>query len=235
VSATVVWREIRPLAAELFRCDFPDCGEQADTIHFVPWCDCSCERALFACERHDPGGYHFAVDDFLDDRIDWREHLLDKLSPAEQRHAVGGWFELAGRIEAITACVVHADEPAGAPPAEPEPEKPTPEPRRARWSSPRQLAPGEAMTRYGQVALAGLVDEMRAAAEHTRNITLNRIAFRAGQLVASGQIAEDVAATEIEAAAIEAGLKAREVRSTFASGFKAGLKEPARTDDGDRP
>ena len=34
----IVWREFRELAAEMFRCDLPGCGEQATTIHLLPWC-----------------------------------------------------------------------------------------------------------------------------------------------------------------------------------------------------
>jgi hypothetical protein len=99
-SAAIVWHELRPLTAELFRCDL--CGDQADTIHLVPWCDGRCERALFACPRHDPGGYHFEVADWLSDRIDWDRHLLDKLDVDTQHRGVGGWFELARRVEELT-------------------------------------------------------------------------------------------------------------------------------------
>lgn len=232
-AVQVTWRELRPLAAELFRCDFPGCGEQADTIHLIPWCDGDCKCALFACPRHDPGGYHFPVADFLGDRIDWDRHLLDKLEADERRRMVGGWFELAIRLEQLTRPVVHVDEPEppapASAPAEPAPT--APRRRRRRATPPRELAAGEAMTRYGQVALAALVDEIRAAAEHTRNNTLNKAAFRAGQLVAAGQIAEDVARAELEQAAVETGLPAREAKTTVRRAIADGIKQPARIEE----
>lgn len=71
------WIELREITADSYRCDL--CGEQADTIHFVPWVtgtilirpgeqehDSDCKKCLFACPRHDPGGYHFELDVWLD-------------------------------------------------------------------------------------------------------------------------------------------------------------------------
>jgi hypothetical protein len=242
-ASPVVWRELRPLTAELLRCDYPGCGEQADTIHLVPWCDATCEAALLACPAHDPGGYGFSAESLVDEWIDWRAHLLDKLDATDQRRAVGGWFLLAGRLEELTRPVVHVTEPTE--PA-PEPsEAPTTttvngttdgsrprSPRRRRAPTPpRELGPGEQLTRYGRVALVELVDEVRSAPEGSRNDTLNRKAFRAGQLVAAGQIAEDVARDELVDAAVAAGLGRLEARSTVKSGLAAGMKDPAQLED----
>jgi hypothetical protein len=72
-----VWRELKELSAELFRCDL--CGEQATTIHLVPWCGNACEQALFACAIHDPGGYWFPLQRWLGYRDDWLRHLDEKV------------------------------------------------------------------------------------------------------------------------------------------------------------
>jgi hypothetical protein len=75
----VTWHAIVPLTADLFRCDFPDCGEQADTIHLLPWCGNNCEQVLFACAFHDAGGYWLRVDEWIDDREFWVRHLDEKV------------------------------------------------------------------------------------------------------------------------------------------------------------
>src|SRR5690349_13160992 len=72
-----VWREFRTLAPELFRCDL--CGAPAETIHLVPSCGIDCERALFACPIHDPGGYWFPVAEWIDERDRWLRHLDEKV------------------------------------------------------------------------------------------------------------------------------------------------------------
>lgn len=84
----------------------------------------------------------------------------------------------------------------------------------------------EITTPYGQVALNGILAEMRATEEGQRNRTLNRLAFRVGQLVAGGEISWQTA-QELKAAALESGLKDREVERTFASDVGHGLEYPA--------
>jgi uncharacterized protein (DUF927 family) len=79
---------------------------------------------------------------------------------------------------------------------------------------------------YGRKALDGILNEMMGAAEGTRNDTLNRMAFRAGSLVAGGFITESMAG-ELKQAAMAIGLDEAQVEKTFASGFQAGLLEPA--------
>lgn len=91
------WRELKPVTAELFRCDL--CGEQATTIHLVPWCDQRCEQALLACERHDPGGYWFPIEEYLNG--DMREHL-----EREQRDGV---YVLMARVEELAHPVVEEE------------------------------------------------------------------------------------------------------------------------------
>jgi hypothetical protein len=234
-GARVTWHELRPLTAALFGCDFPDCGEQADTIHLVPWCDRECEQVLFACPRHDAGGYCIEVESYLEEWIDWKQHLAEKIDPArcDCDHPGGLWLLLA-RLEQLTYPLVHVAEPDETPALEQPPAASAKPPRRARRQQPapleRGLAAGE-LTRYGRAALAGLLDEMRTAAEHTRNNTLNKLAFRAGQLVGAGQIAEDVAQAELERAAIETGLPAREARATTLRALADGRKQPARIEE----
>jgi hypothetical protein len=108
--ARVVWRELRDPTPDLFRCDLPGCDQQADSIHLVPWCNEDCEAALFACPRHDPGGYHFTVADYLGDRIDWHRHLDEKIDHGRRYdpHRPGGLVLLLRRIEELTRPIVTA-------------------------------------------------------------------------------------------------------------------------------
>jgi hypothetical protein len=101
------WHEQVPLTADQFRCDL--CGEQALTIHLVPWCTLDCEEALFACERHDPGGYWFGVSDFLDDTDRWVAHLGEKVDYRESSvERPGGLLRLQQRLHALTYVEVEA-------------------------------------------------------------------------------------------------------------------------------
>jgi hypothetical protein len=97
----------------------------------------------------------------------------------------------------------------------------------------RELPDGAPFTSYGRNAQAALVDEMTSTGEGRRNATLNALAYRAGRLVAAGQLAAHVARTELVAAALASGLDGEEVGRTFQSGFAAGLQIPARV--GARP
>lgn len=97
-------------------------------------------------------------------------------------------------------------------------------PARTTMSTARPIGgPG---TRY---ALAALVDEaatVRAAANGTRNDTLNRAAFNVGTLVAGGQLAEQLARDTLTGAAHDAGLDDRETTATIDSGLRAGAEHP---------
>src|SRR5262245_14511333 len=110
MSAAVIWRELRPLTDDLFRCDAPGCGDQADTIHLVPWCDHACEQVLFACGGHDPGGYWFAVSDLLEERDRWLRHLADKVDPRETSAArPGGIGLLLDRLDRLARPIILAE------------------------------------------------------------------------------------------------------------------------------
>lgn len=92
----------------------------------------------------------------------------------------------------------------------------------------RELASGE-LTRYGQAALVGILATVRAAPHGARNDTLNRAAFRLGQLVAGGQVAENVARGELVAVAVDSyGDGERRASTIVSSGLAAGLEHPAR-------
>jgi hypothetical protein len=82
--------------------------------------------------------------------------------------------------------------------------------------------------RYVAAAVVGESERVRQAAEGTRNGTLNRAAFRLGQLVGQGLVEEAVVlATLMEAAEIS-GLGEREANATIRSGLRAGILAPRR-------
>jgi len=74
-------------------------------------------------------------------------------------------------------------------------------------------------------ALEAEAATVRAAADGTRNATLNAAAFSLGQLEAAG-LSEADAEAELTAAATAAGLTATETARTFASGWAAGRQQP---------
>ena len=79
---------------------------------------------------------------------------------------------------------------------------------------------------YAQTALEQEVERVTAAANGTRNHSLNRAAFSLGQLVAGGELAEDLVVRELTAAAELVGLNPREIEPTIASGLSAGAQQP---------
>ena len=86
---------------------------------------------------------------------------------------------------------------------------------------------------YGRAALDGLLSELAAAGDGDRNVTLNRVAHRAGRLVAAGALNGEAAARELEAGALALGLSPNEVTVTLRSGLRAGLASPADIPDGE--
>ena len=86
---------------------------------------------------------------------------------------------------------------------------------------------------YGRAALGGLLSELAVAGAGERNATLNRVAHRAGRLVAAGALDGEAAARELEAAGLALGLQPAEVRSTLRSGQQAGQANPATIPDGE--
>lgn len=90
----------------------------------------------------------------------------------------------------------------------------------------RQVCADGRAVRYGSAALHGEAEAVAAAPEGQRNDTLNRAAFRVGQLVAAGLIEPTRAADILLSAALFAGLGQVEAEGTIASGLKAGRARP---------
>lgn len=80
--------------------------------------------------------------------------------------------------------------------------------------------------RYGQAALNNEIDNVRNAAEGTRNAVLNEAAFALGQLVEAGALGENTVTSELHGAAISVGLHDAESRKTIASGIAGGKAKP---------
>jgi hypothetical protein len=88
-------------------------------------------------------------------------------------------------------------------------------------------------TRYGEVALMGIIQDLKQASEGMRNHALNIQAMKAGQLVAGGQICEAEAFDVLYKAAIDIGLFEGETKATIQSGMKKGKTEPRTVEDKD--
>ncbi len=86
------------------------------------------------------------------------------------------------------------------------------------------------MTGYAAAALERRAAEVAAAPPGERNHTLNQAAFRCGQLVAGGQLAETDAVATLTAAALTCGLDGREIAQTVRSGLTAGGRSPQYPD-----
>lgn len=84
---------------------------------------------------------------------------------------------------------------------------------------------------YATAALQGECDAVVHAVNGTRNHTLNRAAFRLGQLVAGGVLDEHEVTTALIDAAVRSGLGGREVGLTIGSGLAAGAQTPRRPPD----
>lgn len=86
-----------------------------------------------------------------------------------------------------------------------------------------------AKTREDQYALAALhdaCDKVRVAVEGSRNNTLFIAASTAGNFIASGNLLEEYAVSELEDAARVCGLAPFEARKTILSGITRGMKSP---------
>lgn len=97
-----------------------------------------------------------------------------------------------------------------------------PNPRPRHRSAPRRLGNAlDGLVRHVQGAIPG--DE----AGRGRNCSLNWAAFRAGEHVAAGRLAEDEAEGALLQAALDMGLPEHEAARTIASGLSAGQMEAA--------
>jgi hypothetical protein len=84
----------------------------------------------------------------------------------------------------------------------------------------------EGLNAWARAALRGELDEVRHAVEGTRNVTLNRAAFRLGQLTTSGILDEASVAEALLSAALTVGLDEHEAIATIRSGMTAGHAHP---------
>ena len=97
---------------------------------------------------------------------------------------------------------------------------PTPQP------GPATVSPPRARHRYVQRALDGELALVVAAPKGTRNTTLNRAAFRLGQLAGAGLSSAEELTEPLLGAARTAGLPDCESLATIASGLRAGQLQP---------
>ncbi len=79
---------------------------------------------------------------------------------------------------------------------------------------------------YAHAALRGELEEVLAAGEGTRNVTLHLAAFNLGQLVAAGMLSADRTEAILCQAGERIGLPSAEARRTVASGFRAAAQYP---------
>jgi len=106
------------------------------------------------------------------------------------------------------------------------------DPARTTALPPAVTAPrGDRRARYLQAALEGECVAVARAPVGTRNATLNRAAFRLGQLVGAGLGELDFIAEALRAAAKQSGLGATEADATIASGLAAGQAHPRLRSD----
>jgi len=77
-------------------------------------------------------------------------------------------------------------------------------------------------TAWGRAALEGEVERLRHAQPGARNDTLNRVAFRLGQVINRGALAEHDVEPLLIQEGIALGLREREVVTTVASALRAG-------------
>ena len=86
--------------------------------------------------------------------------------------------------------------------------------------------PDDRRGRYLAAAINRQVDHIATAAPGTRNTVLYRSAVALGQLVAGGAIDTEDITTVLTRAALDAGLRPREVDRTIASGLNDGARRP---------
>ncbi len=79
---------------------------------------------------------------------------------------------------------------------------------------------------YAKATLSRLYDSVAKAEEGTRNDTLNRAAFSAGNLIAGGVLEEHDVEMTLHAAASAAGLTTNEAQATIHSGVTSGMQHP---------
>ena len=79
------------------------------------------------------------------------------------------------------------------------------------------------------------LDEIRDAAEGQRNVTLNKMAFKAGTLVGGGRLDEEYVRKELREAGLACGLGGAEVENVVHKGLQDGKQHPSTGDWDERP
>lgn len=90
---------------------------------------------------------------------------------------------------------------------------------------------GDDTTAWAKAALRGELERLEQAEPGSRNSTLNRVAFRLGQIIAGGQLDEAEVESLLIGGAVSIGLGEREAVATVHSGLHAGeaaSRGPAR-------
>jgi P4 family phage/plasmid primase-like protien len=82
------------------------------------------------------------------------------------------------------------------------------------------------LSAWAEAAIDGVLADLREAPEGQRNNTLNKAAFRLGQIAGAGLICEADAIPHLQATARAIGLDAAEIDATLQSGWRAGLANP---------
>ena len=85
---------------------------------------------------------------------------------------------------------------------------------------------GDDTTAWAQAALRGELNRLEQAEPGSRNNTLNRVAFRLGQIIAGGQLNEADVESMLIDGAVSLGLGEREAVATVHSGMNAGEGAP---------
>lgn len=78
------------------------------------------------------------------------------------------------------------------------------------------------------------VDEVRDATEGSRQVTLNRVAFKSGTLVGGGQLDEEYARSALREAGLACGLDGAEVENTILRAMQDGKQQPSMGDFDER-
>lgn len=90
---------------------------------------------------------------------------------------------------------------------------------------------GEPLSAWAEAAIDGVLADLRKAPEGQRNDTLNKAAFRLGQIAGAGLIGEAHAIPHLRATAQAIGLDTGEIDATIRSGWAAGLANPRGPED----
>lgn len=108
-----------------------------------------------------------------------------------------------------------------------------PEPRRR--APAMEWRPGKDTSKWADAALQGELDRLLQAQPGMRNHTLNKVAYRLGQIIAGGGLDEG----EVEGALVDGaraiGLGEREAEATIHSGLTAGEESPRVPAQASRP